>query len=73
MNILSYLDNQIELFKQKNNKYPIKIIMSKETKDKIFTELDATMIDIKGSWGDFRDNYRGIEIETGTEEQITLI
>jgi len=71
--LLGYLDNQIELFRQKNNNYPSKIIMNKETRDKIFTELDATMIDIKGSWRDYGNNYRGIKIEIGTEEQIILI
>ena len=71
--LLGYLDNQIELFRQKNNNYPSKIIMNKETRDKIFAELDATMIDIKGSWRDYGNNYRGIKIEIGTEEQIILI
>lgn len=62
MSILSYLDSRIELFRQNNNDYPTKIIMSKETHKKIFTELEE--IDIVNSWVDNKDilNYRGIKI-----------
>jgi hypothetical protein len=61
-NILTYLDTQIEIFYQKNNNYPLKILMSKETKDKLFAELEND-VDISLSWADKKDNYRGIFIE----------
>jgi hypothetical protein len=69
--LLGYLDNQIELFRQKNNNYPFKIIMNKETRDKIFTELEND-IDISLSWKDKKNNYRGIKIEISNIEQIKL-
>ena len=61
--LLGYLDREIEIFRQKNNDYPIKIIMSKETKDNIFTELDNHSPTIDMCWKDKKDNYRGIKIE----------
>jgi hypothetical protein len=70
-NILSYLDNQIETYRQSKGYYPSKIIMSKETKDKIFAELllEPTLEDC---WFDKKDNYRGIEIEIHNIEEIKL-
>jgi hypothetical protein len=61
MNILAYLDSQIETFKVIKDKYPSKILMSKEVKDKIFAELNLiSAMDL--SWKEKQDNYRGIEI-----------
>jgi hypothetical protein len=62
MNLLNYLDQEIELYRQKNNNYPKKIIMSKETKDKLFAEL-GNDVDISLSWTNKKDNYRGIPVE----------
>jgi len=60
--ILKYLDNQLEIFNRKNNCYPSKIIMNKETKDKLFAELllEPTL---DNCWFDKKDNYRNILIE----------
>lgn len=69
--VLDYLDREIEYFKQKNNNYPAKIIMNKETKDKLFAEIEKENF-ITNSWKDRQDNYRGILIETSQEEQIKL-
>jgi hypothetical protein len=60
--LLEYLDNQLELFRQKNNYYPNLILMSKETKDKIFAELDNYVV-LDNCWFDKKDNYRNIPIE----------
>jgi hypothetical protein len=72
MNILNYLDKELENFKQKTGSYPTKIIMNIETKKKIFDSLESG-IDIKGSWVDKQDNYRGIKLKIGKEERITLL
>jgi hypothetical protein len=60
--LLDYLDEMINGYYQKNNTYPTRIIMNKETKDKIFIELGLEP-EIDNSWKDSKDNYRGIEIE----------
>jgi len=60
--ILDYLDDSINGFYQKNNNYPKLILMSKETKDKLFTELELEPI-MDNSWFDTKNNYRGIPIE----------
>jgi len=60
--LLDYLDNQIELFRQKNNDYPKLILMSKETKDKLFTELELEPV-LNNCWYDKKDNYKNIPIE----------
>jgi hypothetical protein len=60
--LLDYLDNQIELFRQKNNDYPNLILLSKETKDKLFIELENEPI-MDNSWKDLKNNYRGIPVE----------
>jgi hypothetical protein len=41
MNILNYLDDKIEKFRQTNNDYPKLILMNKETKDKLITEIET--------------------------------
>jgi hypothetical protein len=69
--ILDYLDREIEIFRQRNNKYPKLILMNKETKDKIFVELD--LIEMNDSWRDNKDNYRGILIEIKLNIFIELI
>lgn len=61
MKILDILDQKINGYYQLNKEYPNKIIMSQETKNKIFIELEE--IDINLSWKDKKDNYRGIKIE----------
>jgi len=60
--LLGYLDERINGYYQKNNVWPGKIILSKESRDKIFAELllEPTM-DL--CWFDKKDNYRGIKIE----------
>jgi preprotein translocase subunit Sec63 len=70
--LLDYLDREIELFRQKNNDYPNLILMNKETKDKIFAELDLTGIKNNNSWYDIKDNYRGIKIKIKEDTFIKL-
>jgi hypothetical protein len=72
MNILNYLDNQIEIFKQKNNEYPKQINMNQETKDRVFVELDKYLPIIDNCWIDFRDNFRGIYIAIKTDTFIEM-
>jgi hypothetical protein len=71
MNILNYLDNQLEIFKQKNNNYPTLIIMNKEMKDKIFAEL-FKFSDLSLCWADKKDNYKGIKIKIKKDTQLEL-
>ena len=71
MNILNYLDNQLEMFKQNNNTYPELIIMNKETKDKVFAEL-LTISDLSLCWADKKDNYKGIKIKIKKDTQLEL-
>ena len=67
MNILNYLDNQIEIFRQKNNNYPKIILMSLNSKNKIFESLESELKFLKNkkdnSWYNTKDNYRGIPIK----------
>lgn len=72
MSILAILDNQINGFYQNNNDYPKLILMSKETKDKVFNEL-LLESDTKDSWVDKKDNYRGIEIKVKKDTFLELI
>lgn len=67
--LLTYLDHLINDYYQNNNVWPGKIILSQETKDKIFEALDLETLD--NSWKDKRDNYKGIPIEI--KKDITLI
>jgi hypothetical protein len=62
MNILNYLDNEIEKFRQKTGDYPNLILMSKDIKVKIFQELELEPV-LDNCWKDRQDNYRGIFIE----------
>jgi len=71
MNILSYLDEQIEGFKQKKEDYPSKIIVSKQVYDKIFSELELEP-QMDCSWKDGKDNYRGIILEIKDIEFLKL-
>ena len=68
--LLDLLDKSIEGFYQKTGNYPLKIIMNKIIKDKLFSELSELILD--NSWRDFGDNYRGIKIEIYNIEQIKL-
>jgi hypothetical protein len=61
MNILTLLDDKINGYYQNNGNYPTKIIMDKETKDKIFTELELEPT-LDNCWKEKEDNYRGIKI-----------
>ena len=61
-NLLSYLDQKLNAYYQKNNSWPGKIILSKETRDKIYAELQLEP-DLSLCWIDKKDNYRGIKIE----------
>ena len=62
MNILIYLDNQIETFRQKKGDYPTKITLNKVTYDQIFSEIDSAPTEFEG-WAFKKDNYRGIPLE----------
>jgi len=64
MNILNYLDNEIEKFRQTNDDYPKLILMSKETKDKLIAEINKDKEpEENGSWQNITDNYKGISIK----------
>jgi len=64
MNILNYLDNEIEKFRQTNDDYPKLILMSKETKDKLIAEIKKDKEpEENGSWQNLPDNYKGISIK----------
>jgi len=64
MNILNYLDNEIEKFRQTNDDYPKLILMSKETKDKLIAEINKDKeLEENGSWQNITDNYKGISIK----------
>ena len=64
MNILNYLDNEIEKFRQTNDDYPKLILMSKETKDKLIAEINKDKEpEENGSWQSLPDNYKGIPIK----------
>jgi len=69
--LIDYLEEEIERFKKKNNSWPGKIILNKETKDKLFTELELEP-NIQGSWFDRKDNFRGIPIEIKKDVYIEL-
>ena len=64
MKLLNYLDNQIELFWQKNEDYPKEILMNKETKSKLWAELkDGKEKKENNSWQNQKNNYRGIPVK----------
>jgi hypothetical protein len=71
MDILAYLDNEIEKYREKNNNYPGRIIINKNFKDKIFEALNLEPI-LDGNWYDKKDNYRGIELVIKEIEEIKL-
>ncbi len=64
MNILNYLDNEIEKFRQNKGDYPNLILMSKETQDKLITEINKDKeTQENGSWENLPNNYKGISIK----------
>lgn len=67
--ILKYIDKELENFMQRTGIYPKKIIISKETKDKIFAELEPT---IDNCWKGKKTNYRGMEIKIEKDIFIEL-
>ena len=69
--LLSYLDDEIEKFNQRTNIYPKIIFMSKETKTKLFAELNL-INEMNDNWYDRKDNYRGILIEIKQDVFIEL-
>jgi len=69
--LLDLLDESIEGFYQRTRNYPVKIIMNKTIKDKLFSELELEP-KLDNSWRDTRDNYRGIKIEIHNIEQIKI-
>jgi len=69
--MLDCLDSQINGYYQKNNNYPNLILMNKETKDKLFTELELEPI-MDNSWYNTKNNYRGIPIEIKKDIFIEL-
>jgi hypothetical protein len=71
MNILALLDKQIEGFLQSKGDYPSKLLMKKETKDKLFAELEKEP-EMTDSWYDRKDNYRGFLIEIKDIDFIKL-
>jgi hypothetical protein len=63
MSILKLLDEKIQRYYQNKEDYPAEIIMSKETRDKLFAEINLSEIKNNNSWYDKKDNYRGIKIK----------
>jgi len=62
MNLLDYIDNFIQNEYNKTGNYPSFLELSKESIDKMKTELDE--INLSDSWFDnFPKNYRGIAIK----------
>ena len=72
--LIGYLEEEIERFKKKNNSWPGKIILNKETKDKLFTELELEpSMNTEKCWKDKKElNYRGIPIEIKEDVYIEL-
>ena len=63
-NLLTYLDIEIENFRINKGDYPKLILMNKETKDKLITEIEKNKEpEENGSWENIRDNYKGIPIK----------
>ena len=60
--ILAILDQTINGYYQSKGNYPSKILMSKETKEKIDKALELEP-DLSDSWKDTTNNYKGIIIE----------
>jgi hypothetical protein len=71
-NLLDHLDQKINGYYEKKEEYPKAILMSKDTKDKLFIELKETPPDIDNCWIDKRDNYRGLKIEIKEDIFIEL-
>jgi len=71
MDILAYLDSEIEKYRQKNNDYPSRIIINKNFKDKIFEALILEPI-LDNSWYDKKDTYKGIKLVVKEIEEIKL-
>jgi len=69
MNILNYLDNEINKFRRSKGNYPSKIILNKLTKDKIFSYFESEPT-IYSGWIFKKDNYRGIPLKI---EEIDFI
>jgi len=74
MNILNYLDNEIEKFRQTNDDYPKLILMSKETKDKLIAEINKDKeLEENGSWQNHKIfNYKGIPVKIKKDIFIEL-
>ena len=58
--LLDYLDEMLNTYYKNNNVWPGRIILNKETKEKIFIELEK--MDLTNCWKDKQDNYRGISL-----------
>lgn len=71
MSILKLLDEKIMIYFEKTETIPNKILMSQETKDKIFEELELTL-EMDRSWKENKDNYKGIKIEIKKDTLIEL-
>jgi hypothetical protein len=71
MNILSYLDNEIESFRIRTGDYPSKIICNKSIYDNIFKELESEPTQ-DNNWIESKDNYRGIDFDIQEIERIKL-
>jgi len=69
-NILTYLDNLIETFYQKYNTYPSIIILNKNTKDKIFQEIENEINNYDNCWVDKKDTYKGIPLKIEEQEEL---
>ena len=72
MNILNYLDNQLENYHRQNGNYPNIIIINSKLEKKIFRELKQGSPKINNCWIEKKSkNYRGIDIEI--DEHIKMI
>ena len=73
MNILNYLDDKIEKFRQTNNDYPKLILMNKETKDKLIAEIEKNKEPKEnGSWQNIKNNYKGIPVKISKIQFLKL-
>lgn len=69
-NILDYLDNLLETHYKNNQTYPQKIVLPKDTYDKIFEELGKDSMNYDKCWAEKEDNYRGIHLKIDDNMEI---
>ena len=72
MNIIEYLDETLNNYYSKNNKYPSKIHMNQLAYNKLI--LTCNEQDLKGCWIDKEEkNYKGILIDIQEIDEIKLV